>query len=137
MTSKDVATWLKQLKKEAQYNLRVIRKVISDEQLEAFQSDIEALGKAADILNGYDTSRAAMADELRATLSTDELLLQSDRALFVRNLGTLLAQTRCGVTSCTLRCDTVVIHYNNGYTREIDVTADSYLAIVRDVARHV
>lgn len=70
-----------------------------------------------------------------------ERLWDDDRRLFVRNLGWLLSQTRCGVVSCELYTDQdrecVIARYDHGCKREIDVTADSYLAIVRDVANRV
>ena len=76
------------------------------------------------------------ADETRA-----EQLWDDDRRLFVRNLGWLLSQTRCGVVSCELYGDQdreyVIALYDHGGKREIDVTADSYLAIIRDVAKRV
>jgi hypothetical protein len=76
------------------------------------------------------------ADETRA-----ERLRDDDRRLFVRNLGWLLSQTRCGVVSCELYGDQdreyVIALYDHGGKREIDVTADSYLAIIRDVAKRV
>ena len=61
---------------------------------------------------------------------------RADRKLFVQNLGWLLSQTRDGVTGCTLDDrDIVTIRYRGGYTREVNVKADSYAAIIRDVAR--
>lgn len=78
----------------------------------------------------------ALANEARA-----ERLWDDDRRLFVRNLGWLLSQTRCGVVSCELYGDQdreyVIALYDHGGKREIDVTADSYLAIIRDVAKRV
>ena len=61
---------------------------------------------------------------------------RADRALFVHNLGTLLSQTREGITGAYLTDrETVVVTYRDGYTEEINVRADSYLAIIRDVTR--
>ena len=52
-----------------------------------------------------------------------------------------MSQTRCGVVSCELYGDQdreyVIARYDHGGKREIDVTADSYLAIIRDVAKRV
>lgn len=101
----------------------------------------QALGMAINALAGHvpETSidvLPALADEARA-----ERLWDDDRRLFVRNLGWLLSQTRCGVVSCELYGDQdreyVIARYDHGGKREIDVTADSYLAIVRDVAKRV
>lgn len=101
----------------------------------------QALGVAINALGGHapepgaDVSPAP-ADEVRA-----ERLWDDDRRLFVRNLGWLLSQTRCGVVSCELYGDQdreyVIARYDHGGKREIDVTADSYLAIVRDVTKRV
>ena len=101
----------------------------------------QALGTAINALAGHapepgtDVS-PALADEARA-----ERLWDDDRRLFVRNLGWLLSQTRCGVVSCELYGDQdreyVIARYDHGGKREIDVTADSYLVIIRDVAKRV
>ena len=102
---------------------------------------VQALDVALNALAGCLPERSddvliTMADEAWA-----ERLRDDDRQLFVRNLGWLLSQTRCGVVSCELYGDQdreyVIARYDHGGKREIDVTADSYLAIVRDVARHV
>ena len=62
-----------------------------------------------------------------------------DREAFVHNLGVLLAQTREDVVKCELidRGDTVVITFKGGGTRTVNVHADSYAAIIRDVMKHV
>lgn len=101
----------------------------------------QALGVAINTLGGHapepgaDVSPAP-ADEVRA-----ERLWDDDRRLFVRNLGWLLSQTRCGVVSCELYGDQdreyVIARYDHGGKREIDVTADSYLAIIKDVTKRV
>lgn len=101
----------------------------------------QALGVAINALAGHVPEPStdvlpALADEARA-----ERLWDDDRRLFVRNLGWLLSQTRCGVVSCELYGDQdreyVIARYDHGGKREIDVTADSYLAIVRDVTKRV
>ncbi len=101
----------------------------------------QALGMAINALAGHvpETSidvLPALADEARA-----ERLWDDDRRLFVRNLGWLLSQTRCGVVSCELYGDQdrkyVIARYDHGGKREIDVTADSYLAIIKDVTKRV
>ena len=101
--------------------------------------DMQALDVALSALTvhtpdpGADVS-PALADEARA-----ERLWDDDRRLFVRNLGWLLSQTRCGVVSCELYgdqdCEYVIARYDHGGKREIDVTADSYLAIIKDVTK--
>lgn len=61
----------------------------------------------------------------------------TDRKRFVKNLGWLLSQTRDGLISCELDdSETVTITYRGGGTKEVNVNADSYAAIVRDVAKY-
>lgn len=62
-----------------------------------------------------------------------------DREAFVHNLGVLLTQTREDVVKCELidRGDTVVITFKGGGTRAVNVHADSYAAIIRDVMKYV
>ena len=100
-------------------------------------ADSVALDVALNALTGHTPEPSAdvspaLANEARA---------DDDRRLFVRNLGWLLSQTRCGVVSCELYTDQdreyVIARYDHGGKREIDVTADSYLAIIRDVAKRV
>lgn len=66
----------------------------------------------------------------------DEKAAKADRKLFVRNLGELLSQTREDVVSAELDDDEIVtITYLNNYTRKVNVAADSYRAIIRDVEK--
>ena len=68
----------------------------------------------------------------------DEKAAKADRKLFVRNLGELLSQIREDVISTELDDDEIVtITYVGGYTRKVNVMADSYLAIISDVAKRV
>ena len=101
----------------------------------------QALGTAINAFAGHAPETSidvlpTLADEARA-----ERLWDDDRRLFVRNLGWLLSQTRCGVVSCELYGDQdreyVIARYDHGGKREIDVTADSYLAIIKDVTKRV
>lgn len=58
-----------------------------------------------------------------------------DRKLFVSHLGRLLSMTRDGVVCCELDDqENVIVYYKGGYTRKINVSMDSYAAIIRDVA---
>lgn len=59
-----------------------------------------------------------------------------DRKQFVENLGWLMSQTREGVVSAYLD-DREVVHVVRRRGKEllVDVTCDSYMAIIRDVAR--
>ena len=69
----------------------------------------------------------------------DEMDALVDREGFVHNLGVLLTQTREDVVKCELidKGDTVVITFKGGATRAVNVHADSYAAIIRDVMKHV
>jgi hypothetical protein len=61
-----------------------------------------------------------------------------DRKLFVYNLGELLKQTREGVVGAELdNKEIVTVTYRDGSTQEINVNMDSYMAIIRDVAKHI
>lgn len=59
----------------------------------------------------------------------------ADRKLFVENLGWLLTQTREGVVKAFLD-DSEIVHvvFRGGSERLVNVTWDSYMAIIRDVA---
>lgn len=84
-----------------------------------------------------------LADENDLATSLDPAMHDYDKALFVQNLGALLAQTREGVAGCSYshnreaEKETVTIHYTNGHKCDVNVSMDSYLALVRDVAKHV
>ena len=69
----------------------------------------------------------------------DEVDALVDREAFVHNLGVLLTQTREDVVKCELvdRGDTVIITFIGGGTRTVNVHADSYAAIIRDVMKHI
>ena len=64
---------------------------------------------------------------------------KEDRELFVENLGWLLSQTRTGVVSAALDSenDVVTVTFDNGYKKRVNVACDSYIAIIRDVAKHI
>ena len=68
----------------------------------------------------------------------DEKAAKADRKLFVRNLGDLLSQTRMGVESVTLDDNEIVtVTYDDGCTQKINVEADSYTAIILEVAKRI
>lgn len=104
-------------------------------------ADSVALDVALNALTGHTPEPSADVSPALANEARAEQLWDDDRRLFVRNLGWLLSQTRCGVVSCELYGDQdreyVIARYDHGGKREIDVTADSYLAIIRDVAKRV
>lgn len=62
-----------------------------------------------------------------------------DRVQFVHNLGVLLSQTREGISGCELdpETDVVTVHFKHpeSYSMLVNVRMDSYMAIVRDVAK--
>ena len=103
--------------------------------------DIQALDVALNALTGHAPEPSADVSPALANEARAERLWDNDRRLFVRNLGWLLSQTRCGVVSCELYGDQdreyVIALYDHGGKREIDVTADSYLAIIKDVTKRV
>ena len=141
MDVKEATKRLEELRKDAQEVLNETYKVYSDDELATAMNDAQALDVALNALAGHapepnDDVLITMADEAWVGRLRDD-----DRQLFVRNLGWLLSQTRCGVVSCELYgdqdCEYVSARYGHGGKREIDVTADSYLAIIRDVAKRV
>ena len=103
--------------------------------------DTQALDVALNALTGHAPEPSADVSPALANEARAERLWDDDRRLFVRNLGWLLSQTRCGVASCELYGDQdreyVIVRYDHGGKREIDVTADSYLAIIKDVTKRV
>ena len=77
------------------------------------------------------------ANEAQAAYMSDDDAME-DRKQFVRNLGYLMSQTRCGIIGAELDDnDIVTITYKGGGTREINVHMDSYAAIIRDVAKRM
>ena len=141
MTTERAAERLEKMRKEVAEELRARHTLDDADDRKEAMDDIAAIATALDAL-AYDKPDCGgdmsptLADEARA-----ERLWDDDRRLFVRNLGWLLSQTRCGVVSCELYGDQdreyVIARYDHGGKREIDVTADSYLAIIRDVAKRV
>ena len=141
MTTERAAERLEKMRKEVAEELRARHTLDDAADKKEAMDDIAAIATALDALAygklecGEDVS-LALANEARAERPWDD-----DRRLFVRNLGWLLSQTRCGVVSCELYGDQdreyVIARYDHGGKREINVTADSYLAIVRDVAKRV
>lgn len=81
-------------------------------------------------------------NESKAMFYDDEAA-QIDRADFVRNVGALASQTREGVVSIEYALESMndtelaVIHYKNGYTKLVNIRADSYSAIVRDIFKQI
>lgn len=81
--------------------------------------------------------KAIRANE-RIASRMDEKAAKADRKLFVRELGELLSHTRMGVESAELDDDEIVtIKYEGGGTLKVNVMADSYIAIIRDVVKRI
>lgn len=83
-----------------------------------------------------------LADEGKAAFYSSENMKWQDRCQFVSNLGWLLRQTREGIAGMRLvrnkdQSETAIIIYNNGSIGEVNVTCNSYVAIVRDVAKRI
>lgn len=77
------------------------------------------------------------ANESKAMFA-DDVESFDDRKQFVHNLGFLLSQTREGVVSTELRDDDVVIiRFEDGGLQSVNVKCDSYMEIIRDVAKAI
>lgn len=72
--------------------------------------------------------------------------IKEDKALFVKNLGWLLSQTREGIMGCEYVCEqwldgttneVVDITFANGYKKRACINLDSYIAIIKDVVRAI
>ena len=67
--------------------------------------------------------------------------LRHQKALFVKNLGWLLAQTKVDVEECEYSEqggeEFVVVRFQSGPPINVNVTADSFIAIIRDVCRQL
>lgn len=96
----------------------------------------------------HDFYREALAEELqnaKIKMAADESAhmyngVWLDRARFVRNLGELLSQTREGIKGAYLdEHDRVHVTFksNPGYEKVINVSCDSYMAIIRDVTKQL
>ena len=82
----------------------------------------------------------AEANEKAAFLA-DRKVAHRDRDLFVENVGKLAAQTRAGVEKIervhTGQEELAVIYYIGGGKKYVNINADSYTAIVRDIFRYI
>ena len=141
MTIDEATKRLEELREGAQEVLDETRAVYDDDDLAMAADRIQALDVALNALARHVPDPSADVSPALANEAQAERLWDDDRRLFVRNLGWLLSQTRCGVVSCELYGDQdreyVIARYDHGGKREIDVTADSYLAIIKDVTKRV
>lgn len=81
-----------------------------------------------------------LANEGRAMFYVADSMRWQDRCQFVANLGWLLRQTRESIASVKLErqgkgYETAVVRYNDGFTEKVNVSHDSYLAIMKDVVK--
>lgn len=89
----------------------------------------------ADFIDMLEPPRA---DEYR---SYDQDLFMEHKKRFIHNLGWLLSQTRLDIESCDYHLETstgeeyVYIWFDTGDYLKVNITADSFVAIVRDVCR--
>ena len=78
-----------------------------------------------------------LANEVRAA-RIPAIASYSDRQLFVANLGTLLSQTREGIVGCYLdEAEFVHVVYRSGHEELVNIRCDSYMAIIKDVAKEL
>ena len=76
-----------------------------------------------------------MANESRAPRMHPDMAYK-DRQLFVSNLGVLLAQTREEISGAYLDGrETVHVVYKTGHEHLVNINADSFMAIIRDVTK--
>ena len=141
MDAKEAYKLLGELRDSTQEVLNGACEIFNDGEQAMVAEYAQALGVALNALARHAPEPStdvlpALANEAQA-----ERMWDDDRRLFVRNLGWLLSQTRCGVVSCELYGDQdreyVIARYDHGGKREIDVTADSYLAIIGDVTKRM
>lgn len=92
--------------------------IIDDALAEAAERVKEFNAKLEDYLAGYEPEPSADVSPAPADETRAKRLWDDDRRLFVRNLGWLLSQTRCGVVSCELYGDQdreyVIARYDHG-----------------------
>lgn len=88
----------------------------------------------------WETVTIKHADENESFMISEETY-KKDRDIFVRNLGELLSQTREHVVSTELHAhdddEYVTITFRGGNTKDVNVSMDSYLAIIKDVVRKI
>lgn len=141
MNVKEATKRLEELQAGTQEALNGACMVYADDERTMLAEYAQALDVALNALAGCVLEPSANVSIAPANEIRAEQLCDAARRLFVCNLGWLLSQTRCGVVSCELYGDQdreyVIALYDHGGKREIDVTADSYTAIIRDVLRAV
>lgn len=81
-------------------------------------------------------------NENNTMFEDNEALILSDRREFVHNVGVLASQTREGVREIQLIVERGLeiarIYYKNSeFTKDINITHDSFSAIVQDIFRNL
>lgn len=141
MDAKEATKRLEELRDSTQEVLNGACEIFDDGEQAMVAEYAQALGVALNALARHVPEPSVDVSPALANEAQAERMWDDDRRLFVRNLGWLLSQTRCGVVSCELYGDQdreyVIARYDHGGKREIDVTADSYLAIIKDVTKRV
>lgn len=71
----------------------------------------------------------------RAAQDMPEAQALEDKKKFIKNLGWLLSQTTEHIADCELmvKASVVKVTYDNGCTRYVGISGDSYMQIIRDV----
>lgn len=116
--------------------------LIWDEEKNQFVEKPEPFGAVeCETEEDFNTLKTLMdhvpANESKAMFADDEGAFD-DRRQFVKNLGFLLSQTREGVTSAELMdTDVVAVRFEDGAVQGVNVKCDSYMAIIRDVAKAI
>lgn len=78
----------------------------------------------------------AVSESAMMFASAEENL--EEKKKFVKNFGILLSQTRAGVHDAYLDDDDIVhVRYYSGAETLINVHADSYMAIIRDLSQRL
>lgn len=71
----------------------------------------------------------------RAAQDMPEAQALEDKKKFIKNLGWLLSQTKEHIADCELmvKASVVKVTYDNGGTRYVGISGDSYMQIIKDV----
>ncbi len=93
----------------------------------------------------YDGSMSPEDYELMNTISLNQYFRKGGESIkegvikeqFIKSLEEILKLTRVGLERLELEDDLVIIHYENGYTKKADITADSGIAIIKDVVNRL
>lgn len=109
-------------------------------RIEASEKGIELV-----LLMFEESEKNGVCSAIRKNYNKEDVkeIAYHDKELFVDNLGWLLSQTRESIQGCYLKDNaTAVIKYEGAYEeeiyeKEVNINADSYAAIIVDVAKAV